>query len=327
MDDESKLRPGAAPASFGQAIEQELLSDYQVTVVGVSDQSFRQMAERAAFVTTDGETVTDARTLARQIGLLRAIRNHDLRRVVSFHSRIDSASRFATSLRDLAKWIPGDLRPLGVLWAEHVSGKMTSGERETRLNRLRAVGIGERGILTNARCLAEGVDVPALDGVAFIDPRRSQIDIVQAVGRAIRTAEDKTVGTIVIPVFVDEEADPEQALESGEFDRVWQVSQGAPRPRRSPRRRAGRATPRTRSARISRREAGKIVLDVPKGVSIEFARAFDVGSSRERPNLGVLVRTSRTLRLPRQPRARPQNAPGERLLAPELDKQPTHRVR
>jgi predicted helicase len=96
---------------------------------------------------------------------------------------------------------------------------MTSGERDTRLNRLRSVGVGDCGVLTSARCLSEGVDVPTLDGVGFIDPRRSQVDVVQAVGRAIRKAEGKTVGTVVIPVFVDEDADPEHALESGEFDR------------------------------------------------------------------------------------------------------------
>src|SRR5712691_12832635 len=100
---------------------------------------------------------------------------------------------------------------------------MTSGERETHLNHLRTVGVGERGVLTNARCLTEGVDVPSLDGVAFIDPRRSQVDVVQAVGRAIRKAEDKTIGTIVIPVLIEKGGDPEEALASGEFDRVWEI--------------------------------------------------------------------------------------------------------
>jgi predicted helicase len=183
------------------------------------------MAERGTFVTTDGETITDARTLARQIGLLRAMRNHDLHRVVSFHSRISNARRFATSILEVTDWMPHDLAPGGKLWAEHVSGEMSSGERDVRLNRLRAVAGGERGLLTNARCLSEGVDVPSLDGVAFIDPRHSQVDIVQAVGRAIRTAENKTVGTIVIPVFVDDDADPGDALNSSEFDGVWQVVQ------------------------------------------------------------------------------------------------------
>ena len=59
-------------------------------------------------------------------------------------------------------------------------------------------------VLSNARCLSEGVDVPSLDGVAFIDPKHSPIDIVQAVGRAIRKSDEKTKGTIIIPVFLDE---------------------------------------------------------------------------------------------------------------------------
>ena len=61
-----------------------------------------------------------------------------------------------------------------------------------------------RGVLSNCACLGEGVDVPVLDGVAFIDPKRSMIDIIQAVGRVIRKAADKRIGTVVIPVFVDE---------------------------------------------------------------------------------------------------------------------------
>jgi hypothetical protein len=171
--------------------------------------------------------------------------------------------------------MPGQLRPNGDLWTDHVSGKMTSGERETRLNRLRAVTGTERGVLTNARCLSEGVDVPTLDGVAFIDPRRSQVDVVQAVGRAIRKARDKTIGTITIPVFVDDGADPVDALDSSEFDRVWQVV------------RALRdhddvlAEELDQAAReLGRRgSVGKkpanIVLDLPSAVGIDFARAFD----------------------------------------------------
>src|SRR5437763_3227397 len=109
--------------------------------------------------------------------------NYGLHRVVTFHSRIRSASAFARSLPEVSGWLPSDRRPKGSLWAEHVSGEMTSGERDSRLNRLRAVDDAQRGVLSNARCLAEGVDVPTLDGVAFIEPRRSQVDVVQAVGR------------------------------------------------------------------------------------------------------------------------------------------------
>ena len=152
---------------------------------------------------------------------------------------------------------------------------MNAGEREHRLQRLRRISDGERGVLTNARCLNEGVDVPTLDGVAFIDPRRSQVDVVQAVGRAIRKAYDKTVGTVVIPVFVDSTVDPEKALEASEFDRVWQVV------------RALRDHDEDLAEQLDalRRQLGvrgttgkrpsKIVIDLPRGVDATFARAFD----------------------------------------------------
>jgi superfamily II DNA or RNA helicase len=275
MDDEAKFGPVLHRLAFAEAIDRDLLCDYQVLVVGVSDSSYRQMAERGAFVTTDGETISDARTLARQIGTLRAMRNHDLHRIVSFHARIDNATRFATSVVDVARWMPDALRPTGELWAEHVSGRMTSGERETRLNRLRAVGSEERGVLTNARCLSEGVDVPTLDAVAFIDPRRSQVDVVQAVGRAIRKADDKSIGTVIIPVFVDEHADPEAVLAASEFDRVWQIVRALrdhddvlADELDDARRQLGRR------GTVGERP-GKIVLDLPDTVGVDFARAFD----------------------------------------------------
>jgi predicted helicase len=155
MDDESLFGPVLHRLSFAEAIEEGLLSDYQVAVVGVSDATYREYAERGVFVTADGDAVTDARTLASQIGLLRAMANYDLRRIVSFHSRVRNASAFARSLPEVCDWLPNDLRPDGSIWAEHVSGEMASGERDNRLNRLRELDGAQRGVLTNARCLAE----------------------------------------------------------------------------------------------------------------------------------------------------------------------------
>jgi predicted helicase len=91
------------------------------------------------------------------------------------------------------------------------------------MQRLKDVGRNEIGLLSNARCLSEGVDVPSLDGVAFIDPRSSEIDIIQSVGRAIRLSENKTLGTIVLPVFIEQADDAEEALEASEFKPIWDV--------------------------------------------------------------------------------------------------------
>ena len=282
MDEELKFGSVLHRLTFAQAIDQELLSDYQVVVVGVSDDEAQDLAERAAFVTRDETTVTDARTLSRQIGLLRVMAKHDLHRVVSFHSRIDHASRFAASLTETNEWLPADLRLTGLLWTDHVSGKMTAGERDARLRRLKAVEGDERGLLTNARCLAEGVDVPTLDGVAFIDPRRSQVDVVQAVGRAIRLAEGKTLGTIVIPVLIEEEGDPEEALASSEFDRVWQIVRAL----RDHDEVLADELDELRRGQARRGSLGvrprKIVFELPVRIGDAFARAFDT----------VLVETS-----------------------------------
>ena len=136
------------------------------------------------------------------------MQKYDLHRVITFHSRVKRAREFADSMPEVLAWMPARQRPKGELWSHHASGEMSAGDRYVLLQHLGRLDDGDRGLLANARCLAEGVDVPTLDGVAFIDPRRSEVDIVQAVGRAIRKSADKTVGTIVIPVFIDTDGTP-----------------------------------------------------------------------------------------------------------------------
>jgi predicted helicase len=223
MDDEAVFGPVLHRLSFGEGIERDLLSDYQVVVVGVDDETYRGYAERGEFVSRDGKKITDARTLAGQIGLAKTMRKYDLRRTISFHSRVKAAREFSAEMPGVIGWMPTRARPGGTLWSNHVSGTMTSGGRDRLLLSFRDLAPNERGLLSNARCLGEGVDVPSIDGVAFIDPRRSTIDIVQALGRAIRKSRDKKVGTIVLPVFLSADEDPDQVLDESSFKHVWDV--------------------------------------------------------------------------------------------------------
>jgi predicted helicase len=193
MDDDEKFGPVFHRLGFSESIRRGLLTDYQVAVIGVDDATYREWTARGTLVTTDGKSAVSARTLAGQIGLVKAMRKYNLQRTISFHSRVNSAKRFAASMYDVFKWMPSTELPAGPLWAEHASGEMSAGDRGRLIERLTRLEEGECGLLSNARCLAEGVDVPSLDGVAFIDPRRSEVDIVQAVGRAIRLAPDKTL--------------------------------------------------------------------------------------------------------------------------------------
>jgi len=223
MDDPVKFGPVFHELKFSKAIEENLLSDYQVAIIGVDDSSYRDYAEQGTILTTDGKKITDARTLAGHIALAKAIRKYGLRRVISFHSRINRAKEFSETFPNVISWMPQEDRPDGELWTAHISGKMPSGKRDVLLSRLGNLEQGQYGLVTNARCLGEGVDVPTLDGITFIDPRSSQIDIIQAVGRAIRKAPNKKIGTVVLPVFISKEEDEEIVLESSAFKDVWKV--------------------------------------------------------------------------------------------------------
>ena len=112
------------------------------------------------------------------------------------------------------------------LEVEHIDGRTRASARAQALNELRAeIPEGRCRIVTNARCLTEGVDVPALDAVLFMQPRKAEVEIVQAVGRVMRSAPDKKRGYIVLPVIVPEGKRVTDAdfLRSSEFQPVWDV--------------------------------------------------------------------------------------------------------
>jgi superfamily II DNA or RNA helicase len=223
MDDEEVFGRPLHTLSFGEAIERNLLTDYQVVIVGVDDAMIAEWIRNRRIVSNGSGVETDAQALATQIGLIKAIKDYGLKRIISFHSRVKRAAEFAQELPLVLEWLEPQHKPYGTIAADHVSGAMSAIARRQKLSRLKQIGEGEFGILANARCLSEGVDVPALDGVAFVDPRSSQIDIVQAVGRAIRLSKDKMKGTIIIPVFIEQSDDAEQAILSSNFKPIWQI--------------------------------------------------------------------------------------------------------
>ena len=230
---------------FGKAIERKLLTDYRVVIIGVDDPTIAQWIANRELVSTGTGIETDSESLAAQIGLLKAIKDYDLKRIISFHSRVNRAEAFATDIQQTMEWISDEHRPGGTLRTDFVSGNMPANKRKIKLDQLKNLDADEcgenlklpssfasspacgrglrRGLLSNARCLSEGVDVPSLDGVAFIDPRSSQVDIIQAVGRAIRLSPDKKAGTIVLPVFIKAGEDAVSMIEASNFKPIWEV--------------------------------------------------------------------------------------------------------
>ena len=223
MDDEAVFGKVFYSLPFPKAIQRGLLTDYRVVIIGVDDPTIAEWIKNREIVQPKEGEETDAESLASQIGMLKAIKDYDLKRVISFHSRVKRAEEFASDIQDVLGWVEDQHKPSGTLWSDFVSGAMPTNKRKQKLDRLKAISENQRGILSNARCLSEGVDVPSLDGVAFIDPKSSQVDIIQAVGRAIRLSADKKFGTIVLPVFIKQGEDAASSIEASNFKPVWEI--------------------------------------------------------------------------------------------------------
>lgn len=229
MEDDAKgpFGPVFYELPFSKAIKLGLLTDYQVSIVEVTSNQLKQNIEQAKLVKRNG-MITDARTLATQVALSKSIKKYNLRRIITFHSRISRARDFADpkkigSFPFVLNMLSKSVKPSPMPWTEYISGEMPVGKRSTILDKLRYLEKKSRGIVSNCACLGEGVDVPALDGIAFFDPKRSTTDIIQAVGRVLRNAEDKKIGTVVVPVFIDEKENPDKVLSGSAFEHVWRI--------------------------------------------------------------------------------------------------------
>lgn len=223
MDDDDIFGPVLHRLSFSEAIDRELLTDYRVIVICVDNPEIKELIDNRELASIGDGQIIDYELLAHHIALSKVVVEYALQRVITFHARIKSARQFAFDHLKILDCLPSNLKPSKRVIVDHVSGEMSALERHRRINTLRDVGNEEVCILSNARCLTEGVDVPALDGIAFIDPRSSQVDIIQAVGRAIRLSDNKSKGYILLPVFLGDIDNIDDALLRSRFQDVWQV--------------------------------------------------------------------------------------------------------
>ena len=194
MNDKKSFGERFHTLSFGEAIERDLLSDYRVLIIGVDNERIKEWIENRLLVATDTGLTTDARSLAAQIGLLKAIKDWDLRRLISFHGRVKRAKEFSEDIIQVCKWLDDDHKPSKNLSAEYVSGEMPTISRRLKLKRLKNVRKDEISLLSNARCLSEGVDVPTLD--------------IQSVGRAIRSVSRPGSASTIAPPWLVMDRNP-----------------------------------------------------------------------------------------------------------------------
>lgn len=203
--------------SFTRAALKKIICDYKVVISVVTSKMVNHELLKNGEVLIQDDYVK-ARQIANQIALHKAIDKYGAKKIFTFHRSVASAQSFTS---DKAEGIRTHL-PLFETF--HVNGRMLTSRRERNI---REFSESAHAIMSNARCLTEGVDVPAVDMVAFMAPKRSRVDIVQATGRAMRKADYKKVGYILVPLFVEQAKGEsiDEALERTEFGEVWDVLQ------------------------------------------------------------------------------------------------------
>ena len=237
MDNPETFGPEFHRLPFSQAVDQDLLSDYKVVVLAMSEQHV-DAALQAHFASGTGEiNLNDA---AKIVGCWRALQNPEnkspgdrpirpLRRAIAFTNTIASSKRLDKHWKGIVEQAIARLPEEEQTDAfhcdtRHVDGQHHALERKARIDWLKGSSNRSCRILSNARCLSEGIDVPALDAVLFMSPKNSHVDIVQAVGRAMRKSPGKKYGYIVLPVAVPAGVDPADALDDNQrFAGVWSV--------------------------------------------------------------------------------------------------------
>ena len=237
MDDPETYGPEFHRLPFSRAVEQDLLSDYKVIVLAMSEQGADAALQTYRISSGKEMNINDATKI---VGCWRALQNPErkspddpeikpLTRAIAFTNTIAASKSLVNHwngvIESAIERLPEDQRPSNFKCeTDHVDGKTNALQRKKRIEWLKDNSDGVCRILSNARCLSEGIDVPALDAVLFMSPRNSHVDIVQAVGRVMRKVEGKTYGYIVLPVAIPAGTDPADALNDNQrFASVWNV--------------------------------------------------------------------------------------------------------
>lgn len=249
MDDEALYGKELFVINFSEAVQRGLLTDYKVLVLTVEESTISRRLQDMLKDENNQLRVDDAakivgcwKALAKQ-GLHEQLIGDDepMKRAVAFcqvispnykgtkHkvSSVNIASMFQSVVEAYQESEEIDEASRLICEAEHVDGGMNASAKEAKLNWLKdTTPANTCRILSNVRCLSEGVDVPALDAVLFLTPRNSQVDVVQSVGRVMRNAPGKKRGYVVLPVVIPAGMEPHEALNDNQtYKVVWQVLQ------------------------------------------------------------------------------------------------------
>jgi superfamily II DNA or RNA helicase len=217
MDDPKVYGEQCFTLSFSKAANLGIICGYKVIISVITSEQVTDELLSKGTVAVKGDEIR-ARQVANQIALRDAVAQYGVSKIFSFHSTVKSAASFVADGNE------GVRTHLPEFSSLHVSGAMPTAHREKLMQEFRRI---DRGVMSNARCLTEGVDVPAVDMVAFLSPKKSKVDIVQAIGRAMRKSPGKETGYVLIPLYLEQKAGEslEEAVSRANFEEVWDILQ------------------------------------------------------------------------------------------------------
>lgn len=268
MDDVDIYGEDFEVLSFREALESNppILCDYKIISMMVTKREIEKLIENNNYVKPQNENYTkevEAEMLASTIALHKAIKKYKIKHTVSFHSSIERAKFFQSQEAIFRK----SFTEYTHLDTFHVSGDTPTAKRKKVINEF---ANSESSLTTNARCLTEGVDVPNIDCVLFADPKNSTVDIVQAVGRALRLSQNKEFGYAIVPVLIDDENINIEDIKNKNFQSILSILRAL-----------ASSDDRiidyfeTIESKDKLRNSGLINFDIPLGLSIDINKFND----------------------------------------------------
>lgn len=216
--------------NFGEAIKLGIISDYRIVVAAIREQDIYEWIKNNTELEDDEESINAfAQVIFSQILYTKAIKNYGISKTITFHSSIKNSQIFTSGLyskydlKSMVEKFDPEV-PIDNFYINHIDGSFTAGRRREILDEFKQ---SPYGLVSNSRCLTEGIDVPVIDSIYFVDPKNSLIDIVQASGRALRKPPgyvDK-IAYIMLPILIPEGIDDEELFNSEKFDYIFNVIQ------------------------------------------------------------------------------------------------------
>lgn len=234
MDDPEKYGYEIFRLGFGDAVAKGYLTDYKVSVLAVNrsyinkNMSMLLSSDNSELKTAEiGKIIGVWNAMVKRNGNTGEIKGSPMKRAIAFTNTIDNSKKISNEFQTVVnKYLDVHSSESFKIDVHHVDGGLNSLQKNTEIDWLSEdiVQNNHARVLSNVKFLTEGIDVPNLDAIIFFSPKKSQVDIVQAVGRIMRRAENKEYGYIILPIVVDDDADPSYVLDNNkDFKTVWSV--------------------------------------------------------------------------------------------------------